>query len=41
MSRWLAMYLGFFGTYRKNETVDVQFTRDGKTELASELEIHE
>ena len=40
MSRWLAMYLGIFGTYRKDETVDVQFTRDGKTELASELEVH-
>jgi hypothetical protein len=41
MSRWLAMYLGFFGTYRKDETVDVQFTRNGKTELASELEVHQ
>ncbi len=41
ISRWLAMYLGIFGTYRKDETVDVQFTRDGKTELASELEVHE
>lgn len=40
MSRWLAMYLGFFGTYRKDETIDVQFTREGKTELASELEVH-
>lgn len=41
MSRWLAMYLGFFGTYRKDETVDVQFTLNGKTELASELEVQE
>ncbi len=41
ISRWLAMYLGLFGTYRKDETVDVQFTRDGRTELASELEVHE
>lgn len=37
--RWLAMYLGLFGTYRKNETVDLQFTRDGKTELRSDLPI--
>ncbi len=38
-SRWLAMYLGLFGTYRKHETVDVQFTRGGKTELLSDLPI--
>jgi hypothetical protein len=37
--RWLAMYLGLFGTYRKNETVDIQFTRDGKVELASDVKI--
>ena len=41
ISRWLAMYLGLFGTYRKDETIDVQFSRDGRTELASDLEIHE
>jgi hypothetical protein len=41
MSRWLAMYLGFFGTYRKDETIDVQFSRDGKTELASDVEVHQ
>ena len=41
MSRWLAMYLGFFGTYRKDETIDVQFHRAGRTELASDLEVHE
>jgi hypothetical protein len=41
MSRWLAMYLGFFGTYRKDETVDVQYTAGGRTELASELEVYE
>jgi hypothetical protein len=37
--RWLAMYLGLFGTYRKNETVDLQFQRDGKTELLSDLPV--
>ena len=41
ISRWLAMYLGVFGTYRKDETIDVQFSRDGRTELASDLKIHE
>jgi hypothetical protein len=37
--RWLAMYLGLFGTYRKNETVDLQFQRQGKTELRSDLPV--
>lgn len=37
--RWLAMYLGLFGTYRKNETVDLQFRRDGKTTLIDDLPV--
>jgi hypothetical protein len=37
--RWLAMYLGLFGTYRKNETIDLQFRRRGKTELLSDLPV--
>ena len=37
--RWLAMYLGLFGTYRKNETVDLQFNRGGKVELVSDLPV--
>ena len=39
--RWLAMYLGLFGTYRKNETIDLQFQRDGKVELVSDLAVRE
>jgi hypothetical protein len=35
--RWLAMYLGFFGTYRKNETIDLQFQRNEKVELLSDV----
>jgi len=38
-SRWLAMYLGLWGTYRKNETIDLQFTKDGKIELRSDLAV--
>jgi hypothetical protein len=38
-SRWLAMYLGLWGTYRKNETIDLQFSRDGKVELLSDLAV--
>jgi hypothetical protein len=37
--RWLAMYLGAFGTYRKNETVDVQLKRDGRLELLSDVAV--
>jgi hypothetical protein len=37
--RWLAMYLGLFGTYRKNETIDLQFQRGGRTELLSDLAV--
>jgi hypothetical protein len=38
-SRWLAMYLGLWGTYRKNETVDLEFSREGKIELISDLAV--
>ena len=38
-SRWLAMYLGLWGTYRKNETIDLQFSRNGKIELRSDLAV--
>ncbi len=39
VGRWLAMYLGLFGTYRKDETIDLQFVREGKTELVSDLPV--
>lgn len=37
--RWAAMYLGLFGTYRKHETVDVEYMLGGSVKLASDLEI--
>jgi hypothetical protein len=37
--RWLAMALGLFGSYGKNETVDVHFRRSGKTQVVSDAEI--
>ena len=37
LGRWMAMYLGLFGTYRKNETVDIQYRRGGKVTLSSDL----
>jgi hypothetical protein len=38
-ARWLAMFLGLFGSYRKNEVVDVEFRRGGKVELRSDVKI--
>jgi hypothetical protein len=37
--RWMAMYLGLFGTYRKHETVDVEYRLGGQVKLASDVEI--
>jgi hypothetical protein len=37
--RWLAMFLGLFGSYRKNEVVDVEFRRGGKVELRPDVKI--
>jgi hypothetical protein len=37
--RWLAMTLGLFGSYGKNETVDVHFRRAGKTEVISDAKV--
>jgi hypothetical protein len=33
--RWLSMFLGVAGTYRRNDTVDVVFTRDGRRTVVS------
>jgi hypothetical protein len=35
--RWLSMLLGIAGTYRKNDTVDVIYTRAGNKVVASGL----
>ena len=37
--RWLAMTLGLFGSYGKNETVDVHFRRAGKIQVISDAEV--
>ena len=37
--RWLAMFLAIFGTYRKNDSVDVEYTLGGERRLAVALEI--
>jgi hypothetical protein len=37
--RWMAMYLGLFGTYRKHETIDVEYRLGGEVKLASDVEV--
>jgi hypothetical protein len=37
--RYLAMFLGLFGTYRKHETVDVEYRVGGQPKLASDVRI--
>ena len=33
--RWLSMFLGIAGTYRKHETVDVVYTLNGRRSVAT------
>lgn len=40
-ARWLAMLLGLFGSYGRNETVDVHFRRSGKMQVISDARILE
>jgi hypothetical protein len=37
--RWLAMALGLFGSYGRNETVDLHFRRGGETQVISDAEV--
>ena len=37
--RWLAMFLGLFGSYGKNEIVDVEYQQGGETKLISDAKI--
>jgi len=37
--RWLSMFLSIAGTYRKNDSVDVQYTAGGRQHVATGLEI--
>lgn len=39
VGRWTAMFLGLFGTYRKNDSVDVQWTQSGESRIAVGLDI--
>jgi hypothetical protein len=37
--RWLSMLVGVVGTYRKHETVDLEYHLGGETKLAADVEI--
>jgi hypothetical protein len=37
--RWMAMYLGLFGSYRLNEAVDIEYSLAGTPKLAADVEI--
>jgi hypothetical protein len=38
--RWLSMFLGIAGTYRKNDSVDVVYEVEGRKVVATGLPIH-
>ena len=37
--RWLSMLIGLVGSYRKHETVDVEYHLGGEVKLASDVEV--
>ena len=37
--RWTAIFLALFGSYRKNDSVDVQYEVNGRKTVATGLEI--
>ena len=37
--RWSAIFFGLFGSYRKNDSVDVQYSLHGTRQLATGLDI--
>jgi hypothetical protein len=39
MWRWAAIFFGLFGTYRKNDSVDVQYKLAGHDRVATGLDI--
>ena len=38
--RWTAMFFALFGSYGRNDSVDVQYTLGGRTALATGLDIY-
>jgi hypothetical protein len=40
-ARWMAMFLGLFGSYGRNETVDVHFRHGGTTKVISDAKVED
>lgn len=38
-ARWAAMYLGLFGTYRKHETIDIEYRLGGQVKLLADAKV--
>jgi hypothetical protein len=38
--RWTAMFFALFGSYGRNDSVDVQYELNGRTTVATGLDIH-
>ena len=41
VARWTAMFLGLFGTYRQNDSVDVHWSAGGRDHVAVALDIEQ
>ena len=39
ITRWLAMWVGLFGTYRRNEAVDLHVRLKGRTVVLTDVEV--
>jgi hypothetical protein len=39
IGRWTAMFLGLFGSYGRNDSVDVQYRLEGRETVATGLDI--
>src|SRR4051812_10750252 len=39
IGRWTAIFLGLWGTYRKNDSVDIQYKQGGEDRVATYLDI--
>lgn len=40
-ARWLAMFMGLFGSYRKHEQVDVEYRLGGQAKLLADAEVED
>jgi hypothetical protein len=38
-ARWLIMLIGLFGSYGRNDVIDLHFRRGGRTEVRSDVQV--